>query len=73
MGNPNKKLELRFHPDNFYSKPCYADRHFKPGVLLKVKVRTSKSDVQGGEQKNCVVDYEVAGVTAMGFQFNRMQ
>lgn len=74
VGIAHKKLELRFHPDNFYSKPCYADRNYKPGVLLKVKVRQPKGNVgTEDEQKgSSVVDYEVAGVTAMGFKFDRM-
>lgn len=79
VGNSNRKLELRFHPKNIYCKPCVADRDYKPGVLLKVKIRRPKVNPKEeagpsrapSASKTTVTGYEVVGVTAMNFHFNR--
>ncbi|XP_028135224.1 general transcription factor 3C polypeptide 5 [Diabrotica virgifera virgifera] len=54
-----KKLELRFHPDNKYNKPCTSDRYDNPSLLIKVK------------EKDGQYDYEIIGYTATNFKFNR--
>ncbi|XP_018567955.1 general transcription factor 3C polypeptide 5 isoform X2 [Anoplophora glabripennis] len=61
------KLELRFHPNNKYNKPCSADRDTNPGILIRVKHAPTKSQLD--EPK---YDYEVIGVTSLNFKFNRM-
>lgn len=60
------KLELRFHPNNKYNKPCSADRDMNPGILIRVKHTPTKSQPNGSKY-----DYEVVGVTSINFKFNR--
>ncbi|XP_033606332.1 general transcription factor 3C polypeptide 5 isoform X1 [Cryptotermes secundus] len=38
----NRRLELRFRPDDAFSKPACGDRHKTLSLLLKVKVRRQK-------------------------------
>ncbi|KAG5900700.1 hypothetical protein JTB14_038218 [Gonioctena quinquepunctata] len=54
------RLELFFHPENKYNKPCTADRDPNPGLLIRVKECNGK------------IDYEIVGVTALNFKFNKM-
>lgn len=39
----NRRLELRFRPDDAFSKPACGDRHKTLSLLLKVKVRRQKN------------------------------
>ncbi|XP_077268995.1 LOW QUALITY PROTEIN: general transcription factor IIIC subunit l(2)37Cd [Temnothorax americanus] len=39
---PNRRLELRFRPDDGYSKPTCGDRHSTNGFLLRVRVKKNK-------------------------------
>jgi hypothetical protein len=39
----NRRLELRFRPDDAFSKPACGDRHKTLSLLLKVKVRRKKN------------------------------
>ncbi|KAF2904878.1 hypothetical protein ILUMI_01295 [Ignelater luminosus] len=81
VGNHNRRLELRFRPDDIFSKPCWGDKEFNPGVLVKITVRKPKVEVSvPSSSKNNDVDpdhsttyhYQVMGVTAMTFRFTRM-
>ena len=38
----NRRLELRFRPDDGYSKPACGDRHSTCGFLLRVRVKKSR-------------------------------
>lgn len=38
----NRRLELRFRPDDVYCKPACGDKHQISAVLLKVRVRRKK-------------------------------
>ncbi|XP_055710450.1 general transcription factor 3C polypeptide 5 [Phlebotomus papatasi] len=38
FGNEKKRLELKFTPENLYSKPVFADEHGTMGLLLKIKL-----------------------------------
>lgn len=40
----NRRLELRFRPDDVFCKPACGDKHQTSAVLLKVKVRRKKTD-----------------------------
>ncbi|XP_057671656.1 general transcription factor 3C polypeptide 5 [Diorhabda carinulata] len=59
ISDPRKKLELRFHPDNKYNKPCSADRDNTSGLLVKFKKK--------GEE----YDYEILGYVYENFKFNK--
>ncbi|XP_011698841.1 PREDICTED: general transcription factor 3C polypeptide 5 isoform X2 [Wasmannia auropunctata] len=39
---PNRRLELRFRPDDGYSKPTCGDRHSTNGFLLRVRIKKNK-------------------------------
>jgi hypothetical protein len=41
----NRRLELRFRPDDAFSKPACGDRHKTLSLLLKVKVRRKKDGI----------------------------
>lgn len=42
LGGENKRLELRYHPDNPFNKPLSGDSSKRTGLLLSIKVRKSK-------------------------------
>ncbi|XP_043790065.1 general transcription factor 3C polypeptide 5 isoform X2 [Apis laboriosa] len=42
VNTPNRRLELRFRPDDIYCKPTCADRHKTNGFLLRVKIKKSR-------------------------------
>lgn len=64
LSGAKSNLELNFHPDNYYNKPCIAERDFSSGILIKV---TTSKDQATNESK---VDYEVIGATCTNFKFN---
>ncbi|KAL6254602.1 hypothetical protein P5V15_014652 [Pogonomyrmex californicus] len=39
---PNRRLELRFRPNDGYSKPTCGDRHSTNGFLLRVRIKKNK-------------------------------
>ncbi|XP_014472456.1 PREDICTED: general transcription factor 3C polypeptide 5 isoform X2 [Dinoponera quadriceps] len=39
---PNRRLELRFRPDDGYSKPTCGDRHSTTGFLLRIRIKKNK-------------------------------
>ncbi|KYM75631.1 General transcription factor 3C polypeptide 5, partial [Atta colombica] len=43
---PNRRLELRFRPDDGYSKPTCGDRHRTNGFLLRVRINKNKVNVK---------------------------
>ncbi|KAG5345715.1 TF3C5 factor, partial [Acromyrmex heyeri] len=47
---PNRRLELRFRPDDGYSKPTCGDRHSTNGFLLRVRINKNK-------EKDCSVNF----------------
>ncbi|XP_044266481.1 general transcription factor 3C polypeptide 5 [Tribolium madens] len=63
-----RKLELHFHPANKYNKGCFADKDFKPGILIKVK----KKFLQPEATSNDDISYNVEGVSVINFSFNRL-
>lgn len=42
MKSKNKRLELRFRPDDGYCKPACGDRHQTAGFLLRIRVKKSR-------------------------------
>ncbi|GAB0095351.1 general transcription factor 3C polypeptide 5 [Sergentomyia squamirostris] len=36
--NEKKRLELKFSPENYYSKPVFGDEHSVAGILLKIRL-----------------------------------
>ncbi|CAG9864696.1 unnamed protein product [Phyllotreta striolata] len=59
VSDPKKKLELRFHPENKFNKPCYSDMDTNPGLLVEVT------------KKNGEIDYKIIGYTNSNFTFNK--
>ncbi|OAD55297.1 General transcription factor 3C polypeptide 5 [Eufriesea mexicana] len=42
VNTPNRRLELRFRPDDIYCKPTCGDRHNTNGFLLRVRIKKSR-------------------------------
>ncbi|XP_034231129.1 general transcription factor 3C polypeptide 5 [Thrips palmi] len=63
----NRRLELRFRPDDVFCKPACGDKHQVSAVLLKVKVRRKKTDDQVISTKARVV-----GKIRDVFKFNNL-
>ena len=42
VNTPNRRLELRFRPDDVYCKPTCGDRYNTKGFLLRVRVKKSR-------------------------------
>ncbi|KAK2577020.1 hypothetical protein KPH14_011980 [Odynerus spinipes] len=52
VDTPNRRLELRFRPDDGYSKPTCGDRHSTTAFLLRVRVKKNRVEkVQEGMQR----------------------
>ncbi|XP_015182271.1 PREDICTED: general transcription factor 3C polypeptide 5 [Polistes dominula] len=50
---PNRRLELRFRPDDGFTKPTCGDRHSKTAFLLRVRVKKHRIDkVQENAEKS---------------------
>ena len=65
----NRRLELRFRPDDVYCKPACGDKHQTSAVLLKVKVRRKKE----GDSDNAVVtETSVVGKVSSVFRFSNL-
>lgn len=45
MTTRNRRLELRFRPDDIYARPTYGDKQSEISFLLKVKVKRKKKSV----------------------------
>ncbi|KAL6422616.1 hypothetical protein ACFW04_010683 [Cataglyphis niger] len=53
---PNRRLELRFRPDDGYSKPACGDRHSTIGFLLRVRIkknRVTQADITEATKSKC--------------------
>lgn len=57
----NKRLELRFRPDDGYCKPTCGDRHQTAGFLLRVRIKKSRREkIEKAEELNKNVEPQVA-------------
>lgn len=61
IDTPNRRLELRFRPDDVYCKPACGDRHKTVGFLLRVRVKKSKAEkareAEAKQQKAEFIDF----------------
>lgn len=68
-----KRLDLRFRPDDVFSKPIYGDLKPASGLLLKVVYRRRRRDVPGPSTEDTQTDEEpqinVLGVVRSMFKF----
>lgn len=71
-----KRLDLRFRPDDVFSKPIYGDLKPASGLLLKVVYRRRRRDVPGPSTEDTEIDEEpqinVLGVVRSMFKFESM-
>lgn len=69
-----KRLDLRYRPDNVFSKPIYGDLKPASGLLLKVVHRRRRRDVPGPsteqDDENEEPTIEVMGVVRSMFKFD---
>ncbi|KAK4879873.1 hypothetical protein RN001_008019 [Aquatica leii] len=76
VGNYNRRLELKFRPDDIFCKPTWGDKDYSCRILVKINMRTprkqkasvSKSD----EQDQPTFKYELIGLIPMTFKFTRL-
>lgn len=72
-----KRLDLRFRPDDVFSKPIYGDLKPASGLLLKVVYRRRRHDVPGPSTEDTQSDDEpqidVLGVVRSMFKFEGEQ
>ncbi|XP_005179773.1 general transcription factor 3C polypeptide 5 [Musca domestica] len=68
LGGENKRLELRFHPENPFNKPLCGDVAKRAGLLLSIKVRRSKRNPNKPPQ--FVV--KILGYTTKSFTFENL-
>lgn len=71
-----KRLDLRFRPDDVFSKPIYGDLKPASGFLLKVVYRRRRRDVPGPSTEDAEIDEEpqidVLGVVRSMFKFDSL-
>ncbi|KAJ8970319.1 hypothetical protein NQ317_017555 [Molorchus minor] len=72
VADPRNKLELRFHIDNKYNKPCSADRDLSPGILIKIKPDLTESSNTNKSIRDVQYSYEIVGLASLNFKFNRL-
>jgi general transcription factor 3C polypeptide 5 (transcription factor C subunit 1) len=66
----NRRLELRFRPDDVYCKPACGDRSRTNGVLVKVKISKRKKKTLPEEDETPIVrSLEVVGRAQTSFRF----
>ncbi|KAJ8945313.1 hypothetical protein NQ318_003613 [Aromia moschata] len=71
VADHRNKLELHFHPDNKFNKPCVADRDLNPGVLIRVRsTPEEQNNLEKGANGQC--HYDIIGITTLNFKFNRI-
>lgn len=61
-----KRLGLSYQPDNPFVKKTFADCKRASGVLLKVKIRKTKTD---GKEVKQVISTSVVGSVKMMYKF----
>ncbi|KAL1124661.1 hypothetical protein AAG570_001285 [Ranatra chinensis] len=65
----NRRLELRFRPDDIYCKPACGDRSKTNGILLKAKVLRKKNRMNSEEEETIVKSIEIIGRATTTFKF----
>lgn len=53
---PNRRLELRFRPDDVYCRPACSDQHKTTGLLLSIKVTRKKKKQPSSETSKTNVE-----------------
>jgi len=73
LDEPNRRLELRFRPDDVFCKPTCGERNSDSSFLIKVKRRRLKPGVKNTEQKPAEkCDVKVVGLVSDCFKFNNL-
>lgn len=63
----NRRLELRFRPDDIFCKPACGDRYETDGLILKVKSVKTKNE--SGEFVREIRSCEIIGRVSSTFKF----
>ncbi|CAH1391876.1 unnamed protein product [Nezara viridula] len=63
----NRRLELRFRPNDVFCKPACGDRYKTNGIILKIKVVKRKSE--NGEEIGLIKNCEILGRVTTSFKF----
>ncbi|KAF5308795.1 hypothetical protein FQR65_LT06028 [Abscondita terminalis] len=67
VGNYNRRLELKFRPNDIFSKPAWGDKDYSCGILVKIMIQNRLED-----PNQTTFKYELIGVIPMTFKFTRM-
>ncbi|ESP04832.1 hypothetical protein LOTGIDRAFT_229926 [Lottia gigantea] len=73
--NPNKRLELKWRPEDIYCKPTYGNRVNKDSLVMKVRRRRRKKKNEGmndGEEYEYEYQIEVLGMINVYYDFQNM-
>ena len=66
----NRRLELKFRPDDIYCKPACGDRYRTNGVLVRVKILKGKKETLPEEDESPVVSsLGIVGRAQTSFRF----
>ena len=63
----NRRLELRFRPEDVYCKPTCGDRYKTNGIILKIRV--VKETSENGEEIRVIKNCEIVGRVIKSFKF----
>ena len=73
LEEPNRRLELRFRPDDVFSKPTCGERQPDTSFLIRVKRRKLRPGVVPSEDKPAEkCDVEVEGIVSDCYKFNNL-
>lgn len=66
-----KRLDLKFRPDDVFSKPIYGDLKSSSGLLIKVVKKRQKFDVAGPSNSDSIDEptIEILGIVRSMFKF----
>ncbi|KAJ6645869.1 General transcription factor 3C polypeptide 5 [Pseudolycoriella hygida] len=67
FSTPNRRLPLRFSPNNIFCKPAYGDQQNTTGMLVKVKIRKQKNN-----NKIISADASIVAMVDTSYEFNSL-
>jgi len=73
VSEPNRRLELRFRPDDIYCKPTCGERHSCPSFVIRVKRKRLKAHLRGKSDKPEYINTtENLGMITSCFRFSNL-
>jgi len=74
VAEPNRRLELRFRPDDVYCKPACGEKHHGSSFLLRVRKMRKKAGRRAGAEGKPQEKYRcrVEGIVTDSYRFNNL-